>query len=291
MLGTALRHSLDLRSLKILQLVRHGSSSLAELSWNPNAPEPIPDTKPLKGLTAAIHLSGANVAEHRWTADFKKQMVSSRVDSTHALATMLAGLRQPPKALLVASAIGIYGDRGGEILDERSNPGKGFLADLCKQWEAAAQPAVDAGIRVVHLRFGVVLARQGGALAKMLPIFRLGLGGPIASGRQWISWISLPDVVSAILFALDHTDLSGAVNLTAPAPVTNRDYTKALARAVHRPAILPAPAFALRLALGEMADEALLSSARAIPAKLQAAGFQFAHATIESAFAALLSGT
>jgi len=291
MLGTALRHSLDLRNIKILQLVRHPPSSPAELSWNPNAPAPIPDTKPLEGLTAAIHLSGANVAEHRWTADFKKQMVSSRVDSTHALATMLAGLRQPPKALLVASAIGIYGNREDEILDEKSNPGTGFLADLCKQWEAAAQPAVDAGIRVVHLRFGVVLARQGGALAKMLPIFRLGLGGPIASGRQWISWISLPDVVSAILFALDHTDLSGAVNLTAPAPVTNRDYTKALARAVHRPAILPAPAFALRLALGEMADEALLSSARAVPAKLQAASFQFAHPTIDSALAALLPGT
>ena len=290
MLGTALRHSLDLRNIKILQLVRHPPSSPAELSWNPNAPAPIPDTKPLEGLTAAIHLSGANVAEHRWTADFKKQMVSSRVDSTHALATMLAGLRQPPKALLVASAIGIYGNREDEILDEKSNPGTGFLADLCKQWEAAAQPAVDAGIRVVHLRFGVVLARQGGALAKMLPIFRLGLGGPIASGRQWISWISLPDVVSAILFALDHTDLSGAVNLTAPAPVTNRDYTKALARAVHRPAILPAPAFALRLALGEMADEALLSSARAVPAKLQAASFQFAHPTIDSALAALLPG-
>jgi len=291
MLGTALRHSLDLRNIKILQLVRHPPSSPAELSWNPNAPAPIPDTKPLEGLTAAIHLSGANVAEHRWTADFKKQMVSSRFDSTHALATMLAGLRQPPKALLVASAIGIYGNREDEILDEKSNPGTGFLADLCKQWEAAAQPAVDAGIRVVHLRFGVVLARQGGALAKMLPIFRLGLGGPIASGRQWISWISLPDVVSAILFALDHTDLSGAVNLTAPAPVTNRDYTKALARAVHRPAILPAPAFALRLALGEMADEALLSSARAVPAKLQAASFQFAHPTIDSALAALLPGT
>jgi uncharacterized protein (TIGR01777 family) len=190
--------------------------------------------------------------------------------------------------LLVASATGIYGDRHDEFLDELSPPGKGFLADVCRQWEAAAEPAVLADIRVVHLRLGVVMSPGDGALAKMLPLFRLGLGGRLGSGRQWMGWISLQDAVAAILFAMDTPALSGPVNLTAPAPVTNADFTRALARAVHRPAILPAPAFALRLALGEMADEALLASARTIPARLSSAGFGFAHPTIDEALAAAL---
>jgi hypothetical protein len=164
--------------------------------------------------------------------------------------------------------------------------GKGFLADVCQEWEAATEPARQAGIRVVHLRFGVVLHPATGALAKMLPLFRLGLGGRLGSGRQWMSWITLVDAVSAILFALDTASLDGPVNLAAPEPVTNTEFTRALSRAVHRPAILPAPAFALRLALGQMADEALLASARAVPFRLLSAGFQFAHPTIDSALAA-----
>jgi hypothetical protein len=202
----------------------------------------------------------------------------------------------------VASAVGIYGNRPNEFLDESSAPGSGFLADLCRQWEAAAQPAVDAGIRVVHLRFGVVLAppeqageRAGsnrgtnsGALARMLPIFRLGLGGPLGSGMQWMSWITLTDVLAAILFILDTPTLAGPVNLTAPNPVTNADFTRALARQIHRPAALPVPALALRLALGEMADDALLSSARAYPARLITAGFHFAHSTLDHALASTL---
>ncbi len=288
MLGTAVRQALAGRDTQMLQLVRRGPVGQGQLRWDPEAASAIPDTAPVEGLAAAIHLSGASVAGHRWTPAWKREMWTSRVESTRALAAALARLRQPPKALLVASATGIYGDRGDELLDERSEPGNGFLADLCREWEAAAKPALDAGMRVVHLRFGVVLG-PGGALAKMLPIFRFGLGGRLGSGRQWMSWIGLADAVAAVLFALDTPALAGAVNLTAPRPVTNAEFTRALGRAVHRPAILPAPAFALRLALGQMADEALLASARAVPARLAAAGFQFAHPTVEQALAAALA--
>jgi len=299
MIGTALQRALPARRFSALQLVRTREpvnvnpravvvAIPGQFPWNPAATPPIASPLVLEGFAAAIHLSGANVAAHRWTASYKREMAASRVQSTRALAETLAGLRNPPQTFLVASAIGIYGNRGDELLDESSAPGSGFLADLCQQWEAATQPAVDAGIRVVHLRFGVILGPGPGALAKMLPIFRLGLGGPLGSGRQWMSWISLDDVIAAILFILDAETLAGPINLTSPNPVTNTQLTSALAAAVHRPAVLPAPAFALRLALGQMADEALLSSARAVPSKLLAAGFQFAHPTIEQALAAAL---
>lgn len=212
----------------------------------------------------------------------------SRVESTRSLANSLANLCQPPQALLVASATGIYGDRGDEVLDECSGPGKGFLADLCREWEGAAQAAVKAGIRVVHLRLGVVVGPGAGALGKMLPIFRLGLGGRLGSGRQWMSWISLTDAVAAILFALETPSLRGPVNLSSPQPVTNAEFTRALGMAVHRPAFLPAPALALRLALGQMADEALLASARAVPTRLTDSGFRFMHPAINGALAAAL---
>jgi hypothetical protein len=293
LLGTAIRQALLAREAEIQQLVRRHPVNAAEIQWDPTSASPLADTDPLErlqttGLQAAIHLSGANVAAHRWTPAYKRIIISSRVDSTRALATMLASLSRPPQTLLVASATGIFGDRGDEILDERASTGKGFLADVCRQWEAAARPAVDAGIRVVHLRLGVVLARKEGALAKLLPLFRLGLGGRLGSGQQWMSWINLADAVAAIFFALDTPELAGPLNLTAPAPVTNAAFTRAIGRAVHRPAVLPAPAFALRLALGEMADETLLSSARAIPARLTAAGFKFVYPTIDEALAAAL---
>jgi hypothetical protein len=289
LLGTSLRRALAARDAQVLQLVRRDPVSAHELKWDPAAPSSVAGSAPLEGLTAAIHLSGASVAGRRWTPAYKWEMERSRVESTRALAMVLAGLRQPPQAFLVASASGIYGDRKDEILDEQSGPGKGFLADLCRDWEAAAGPAEDAGIRVVHLRFGVVLAAGGGALAKMVPLFRLGLGGRLGSGKQWMSWISLADAVAAILFAMDTSGLAGPLNLTAPEPVTNAWFTRALARAVHRPAILPAPAFALRLLMGEMANEALLASQRAVPARLIAAGFQFAHPTVDGALAAALA--
>lgn len=287
MLGAALRRELAARSMPVLQLVRQAPDG-TQLLWNPSASPPVESPEALEGCLAAIHLSGASLAGQRWTAAYRRAMIASRVDSTRSLATLLAGLRQPPQTLLVASAVGIYGDRGEELLDETSPPGRGFLANLCRQWEAAVEPAVKAGIRVVHLRMGVVLGAGGGALAQMLPLFRLGLGGKLGSGRQWMSWISLADAIAAVLFALETPALTGPVNLTAPQPVTNAEFTRALARQLRRPAFLPAPAFALRMALGQMADEALLASTRAFPNRLTAAGFRFAHPTLGDALGAAL---
>jgi uncharacterized protein (TIGR01777 family) len=289
MLGSALRVALTARSQPILQLVRRTPASPAEIQWTPSSDPAIAHPETLENISAAIHLSGSNVAAHRWTPAYKREIAQSRIQSTHALASTLAQLRNPPQTLLVASATGIYGNRNSELLDDTSAPGSGFLADVCRQWEAAAQPAVQAGIRVIHLRFGVIIGRGPGALAKMLPIFRLGLGGPLGSGHQWMSWISLHDAVSAILFLLDTPTIAGPVNLTTPNPVTNAQFTRAIARAVHRPAIVPVPAFALRLALGEMADEALLAGARVYPSKLSFARFQFTHPTIAQAIDSALA--
>lgn len=288
MLGAALRQALAVRRLATLQLVRGSPASAGQMQWNPGLKPPIPRLGALEGLAAAIHLSGANVAAHRWTAAYKREMTVSRVDSARALAESLAQLRHPPPVLLVASATGFYGDRGEELLDETSAPGTGFLADLCRAWEAAAQAAVEAGIRVVHLRFGVILGPGEGALGRMAPIFRLGLGGPLGSGRQWMSWIGLEDAVAALLFAVETPALAGPVNLTAPSPVTNAQFTRALARQLHRPAVLAAPGFALRLALGEMAKETLLASARVFPSRLTTAGFHFAQPALDQVLAAAL---
>jgi uncharacterized protein len=283
MVGSALRAELDSRQVRVTQLVRRVPQTAGELRWNPAAAITIADTGPIEGLDAAIHLSGANLSARRWTPAYRREMTASRVDSTRALATLLAGLRRPPRALLVALAIGIYGDRGDEVLDESSAPGAGLLADLCRAWEAASAPAVAAGIRVGHLRFGVVLAAGAGALAMMLPIFRLGIGGCLGSGKQWMSWVSLTDLVAAVRFLLESPSLHGAVNVSSPEPVTNAMFTGSLARQLHRPALLAVPAFALRLALGPMADEALLSSARVLPRKLVDAGFRFAQPSIDKA--------
>ena len=283
MLGSAVRRALAQRGTEMIRLVRREPEGREEVRWDPGAPRPIPQSHLLEGLDAAIHLSGANLAAHRWTPQHLREVSASRVDSTRTLATVLAGLRRPPRSLLVASAVGIYGDREDEVLDESSAPGSGLLADLCRAWEAAAAPAVEAGIRVAHLRFGVVLDPRDGALARMLPIFRFGLGGRLGSGKQWMSWISLTDLVAAALFVLDTPSLTGAVNLTSPQPITNREFTHALAGRLHRPAIFAVPAFALRIAFGRMADEALLSSTRALPRKLRDAGFRFRHTSIDDA--------
>lgn len=289
MLGSALKEVFAARNSSVLQLIRHEPALPNQLQWNPTANPAISHAQGLEDLTAAIHLSGANLAAHRWTPAFKREIAESRVQSTLSLATTLAGLRHPPQMLLIASACGIYGNRGDELLDETSRPGSGFLADLCQQWEAAAQPAVDAGIRVLHLRFGVVLGPGPGALTKLLPIFRLGLGGRLGSGSQFMSWISLPDALAAISFLLDLPSAAGPFNFTAPNPVTNAQFTRTLAAHLHRPAFLSVPAFALRLAFGEMANEVLLSGARAYPAKLAAAGFQFAHPNLVHALPAILT--
>jgi hypothetical protein len=288
MLGAALREALAARNLSDLQLVRSAPTVPNQLQWDPYATA-IPHAEGLEDLTAAIHLSGASLAAHRWTPEYKREIAESRVNSTRTIATTLAGLRHPPKMLLIASATGIYGNRGDELIDETSPLGTGFLADLCQQWEVAAQPAVDAGIRVLHLRLGVILGLgPGSALARLLPIFHLGLGGRLGNGRQFMSWISLTDALAAIFFLLESPFLAGPINITSPNPVTNAQFTNTLAAQLHRPAFLAVPASALRLALGEMADQALLSSTRAYPAKLAAAGFQFSHANLVYALPIIL---
>jgi uncharacterized protein (TIGR01777 family) len=229
------------------------------------------------------------LAGRRWTSVYKREILESRVKPTHAIATLLAGLQPRPAVLVCASAIGIYGGRGDELLTEASSPGSGFLPEVCLEWERATQPASDAGIRVVHLRFGVVLSPDGGALAQMLPVFRAGLGGRLGTGRQWISWVTLPDVTRAIEFALETASLAGPVNVVAPNPVTNLQFTRALGRAVHRPALLRVPAFALRVALGEMARATILRSQRVLPTRLSASGFDFEYPELEAGLSAILT--
>jgi uncharacterized protein len=243
----------------------------------------------LDRLDAVVHLAGESIASGRWSKSKKERILFSRVNSTRALARALAKLDRKPRVLVCASAIGFYGNRADETLTETSLPGFGFLAHICRSWESAADTARAAGIRVVHLRFGMILAGHGGALAKMLTPFRLGAGGIIGDGRQYWSWVTLDDVVRAILFAVENEKLAGPVNVVSPQPVTNREFTKTLGRVLRRPTVLPMPAFAARLALGEMADELLLSSARVMPAALPAAGFEFQHPNLEEALHALLN--
>ncbi|HEY4048807.1 MAG TPA: TIGR01777 family oxidoreductase [Acidobacteriaceae bacterium] len=274
-IGTAVRRSFSENGLQTLQLVREARGREAALPWDPYAVDPVPDLSPLEGISAAIHLSGANVAGHRWTKARKQMIRDSRVRTTRAVAKLLARLKRRPRVLICASAIGIYGSRGDELIDEQSAVGHDFLASVCKEWEEAAQPAADAGIRVVHSRFGVVLSPNGGALTKLLPLFRLGLGGQMGSGRQWVSWVALPDVVRAIDFALHTETISGPVNITAPEPVTNAEFTRKLADVLRRPALLFVPELVLQLAFGEMAQSTILASQRVVSKRLNEEGFKF----------------
>jgi uncharacterized protein (TIGR01777 family) len=237
---------------------------------------------------AVVHLAGENIAAGRWTERQKARIRDSRVKGTRLLCDLLARYSPPPKALVCASAVGYYGDRGDEILKEESAPGSDFLFDVCREWEAATQTAVERGIRVVNLRIGVVLSPLGGALAKMLTPFKLGAGGVIGSGRQYMSWIALDDVVRAFHFALTNQSLLGPVNAVAPNPVTNRDFTRTLGRVLSRPTVFPMPAFAARLAFGEMADALLLASTRVEPARLLAGSFIFRYPDLEGALRHLL---
>jgi len=235
-----------------------------------------------------VHLAGVGVGDKRWTDDYKRSIRASRIDGTTTVATAVAAADRPPKVLLSASAVGFYGDTGEDQVDESSASGNGFLAEVVRDWEAATAPAAEAGVRVVTMRTGVVLARKGGALAKVLPLFRLGLGGRLGDGLQWMSWIALPDYLFAVRFLLDRDDVSGPVNVTSPEPVRNREYTKAIGRAVHRPALAIVPATALRAALGGFADEGVLVSQRVVPTRLENAGFNFAFGDIDSALTAIL---
>ena len=290
LVGAALGARLAASGSSILRLVRQQNvNSLQELYWDPQTGFITPER--LSGTAAVVHLAGESIAAGRWTDDRKQRIRSSRVDGTRTLATALARLEQPPRVLVCASAVGFYGDRGDELLDESSPPGTGFLADVCREWEAAAAPAAEAGIRVVHARFGVVLSRNGGALRKMLLPFKLGIGGKVGSGRQYWSWIHQDDVIGAILHSIAHEELSGPVNVVGPHPATNAEFTQVLGRVLHRPTIFPLPAFAARLALGEMADELLLSSARVLPRKLQEAGYVFAHSDLDAALRHELRGS
>jgi uncharacterized protein (TIGR01777 family) len=281
LIGQALIPLLVESGHEVTRLVRgRAKPAQTEVQWDPVAGTLA--HQGLEGLDAVVHLAGENVAG-RWTKAKKARIRESRVNGTRLVAEALTRLDQPPRVLVSASAIGYYGDRGEEVLTEQSTPGLAFLSDVCQQWEAAAELAARAGIRVVSLRIGFVLSRQGGGLAQMLTPFKLGLGGRIGSGRQYMSWIAIDDLVSIMLFALTHEDLKGPVNAVAPNPVTNLVFTKTLGRVLHRPTIFPVPAFAARLAFGQMADELLLASARVEPAALLKAGYQFRFHTLEPA--------
>jgi uncharacterized protein len=287
LVGSALAVFLAGQGCAVTRLVRRDARpGAAEVAWDP-ASGPV-DPRALEGFDAAVHLAGENIAQGRWTAAKKARIRDSRAIGTRQLCTALAGRARPPRVLVAASAVGIYGDRGDTELDETSPPGTGFLADVCRDWEAATQPAADAGVRVVHLRMGAVLSSSGGMLARVLPLFRWGLGGRLGSGRQYVSWITLDDVVRAVDHALRNDQLRGPVNAVSPQPVTNRQLAQSLGRVLRRPTLFPAPAFMLRLALGEVADQLLLSSARVLPRRLLAAGFQFEEPELAPALQRLL---
>lgn len=288
LIGSVLVKSLTHQGHEIYRLVRSQSDEGPNaIYWNPLHKEI--NSKYLEGFDTIIHLAGENIAGRRWTEKRKQLIRDSRVLGTRFLCQQLTALKKPPQTLLCASATGYYGDRGDQILDESSTVGAGFLASLCEEWERATEPTEKKGIRVVHLRFGVILSPKGGALKSMLLPFRLGLGGVVGDGQQYMSWIALDDVVSAISHIMKQEDLKGPINLTTPNPVTNETFTKTLGKILKRPTLLPFPAGIARLALGEMAQELLLTSTRVLPKKLYASGYQFQFSNLEKTLKALLS--
>ncbi len=285
LVGSALVPFLITGGYRVRRLVRKSPSG-KDVPWDPA--NGVRDLSRLEGVDAVVHLAGENIAAGRWTPHRKEEIRRSRVEGTRRLCQSLARLSRPPKVLVSASAVGFYGNRGDEILTEDSASGKDFLAEVCREWEAATEPASRGGIRVVHLRFGMVLSSAGGALKKMLPAFRLGLGGRFGTGAQYVSWISIDDAIGAIHHAISNESVAGAVNAVAPAPVTNAEFTRVLARGLSRPALFPMPAFAARLAFGQMADALLLAGQRVTPTRLEASGYRFRHPDLESALRHLL---
>lgn len=281
LIGTGLKHYLQDQGHTVYTLARGQHSGL--FFWNPKEQQIHMD--PNTELDAVINLNGVNIGDARWSDKRKEDIINSRVSSTQLLATTLSQLVTPPKVLINASAIGYYGETGSTSVDEDSNPGNNFLSDIVTQWEASAQAAIDAGIRTVFIRSGVVLDKEQGALAKMLLPFKLGLGGPVGSGKQFMSWISLRDEIRAIDFLLQRDDISGPINLTAPEAVSNYDFTKALGKALKRPTLFPMPEFMVKILFGEMGEMLLLGSARVAPKRLLELGFEFKDNNVEEAFA------
>lgn len=289
LVGTALITTLTTAGHEVIRLVRVKSRTPSKeiIGWDPVAS--YIDAAGLEGLDAVVHLAGEPIASGRWNADKKHRIRDSRVQGTRLLCESLSHTSRPPATLICASAIGYYGDRGDEVLTESSACGTGFLAEVCRDWESACDPARQKGIRVVNARFGVILSTKGGALARMLTPFKMGAGGIIGSGRQYMSCISIDDAIRAIAHALNTTSVTGPLNVVGPTPVTNREFTKTLGKVLGRPTIFPMPAFAARLAFGEMADELLLGSDRVEPQKLLESGYTFQHADLETALRHVLS--
>lgn len=285
LIGSAVAAALRANGDTVVRLVRRPAAAADERTWDPS--EGVLDPKVLDGVDGVVNVGGAGVGDHRWTDAYREEILRSRLDGTSLLARTAAACERPPCRVLQASASGFYGSRGEEVLDESSAAGTGFLADVVQAWEAAADPARAAGVPVVHLRSGIVMTSRGGAVARMLPLFRWGLGGRLGSGRQWWPWITLEDEVGAILHLLRST-VTGPVNLTAPEPARNADVTAALGRALHRPTVLPVPAVALRAVLGGFSGD-ILGSQRILPTRLVADGFSHRHPTIERAAAWLVA--
>ncbi len=281
LIGSELDTSLHQKSHRIIHMVRKSPLSENRIFWDPASGKL--DREALEGIDAVVHLAGESITGGRWSPEKKRRILQSRIRGTSLLSESLAGLTAPPKVFISASAIGCYGDRGEEWVDESSCPGTGFLPDVCREWEKATEPAGAKGIRVVNLRTGIVLSARGGALAQMLPVFRMGLGGKIGSGRQYMSWIALEDITGIIEYALQNESLRGPVNAVSPNPVPNREFAKTLGRVLFRPSVCVLPGFAARLAFGEMADALLLSSTRVEPAKLKDADYPFRFARLEDA--------
>ena len=280
LVGKALLRSLTIDGHDVVRLERG-------VQWHPD--RGTMDANQLQGFDAVVHLAGESIASGRWTDEKKRAIRDSRVNGTALLSTTLAQLSQPPALFLSASAIGYYGDRDGELLTESSPPGKDFLAGVCVEWENATQPAAEKGIRTVLARFGIILDAHEGALAKMLTPFRMGIGGRIGDGKQWMSWVALDDVINGLKFVIPNQTIDGPVNYVAPNPVTNAEFTKTLGRVLSRPTLFPIPEFGARLAFGEMADALLLSSQRVVPTVLNENGFQFTRPTLEDALRSILA--
>jgi len=288
-LGSALSASLQADGHRVLRFVRGGITGDGTIGWDPVAGRI--DAPALEGIDAVVHLAGEGIGERRWSDEQKRRIRDSRITGTSVLAAAVASRERKPRVLVSASAVGYYGDRGDEILNEDSAPGAGFLAETCKDWEAETRPASDAGVRTVTLRTGIVLAKHGGALKQMLLPFRLGVGGKQGSGKQWMSWIALDDHVAAMRAAIDDERLRGPVNLVAPNPVTNADFAHALGRVLHRPTVLPTPMLPLKLRYGgELVDSLLLVSQRVSPVRLEAIGFPFRYPVLQPALEAILRG-